>query len=120
MDSDITTFVNHGCKGTYNVGVKTDVDEFSADKDHFVESLTGKRHTGTTIYNPAVDRSLLFDVDCSIRDIHAGEELLTNYLDFVGSGKDWAEDVQDLRDTCSGKVTLGSITEYEQYSDEED
>jgi SET domain-containing protein len=49
----------------------------------------------------------------NIRDIKAGEEILSNYLDFSSDEKFWAHDVVDLRNICSG-VALGEVTEYEQ------
>lgn len=81
VDSSIITFVNHGCNGTYNVGEKTDYDEFSAKLDEPADALNGRSHTGTSVFNPVIDRQLfLAGGDVSIRDIKAGEEILDNYL----------------------------------------
>lgn len=80
VDSSIITFVNHGCNGTYNVGVKTDYNEFSSNLDAPTDDLDGRSHTGTSVFNPVVDRHLFFGGDESLRDIKAGEEILDNYL----------------------------------------
>ena len=118
VDSSIITFVNHGCKGEYNVGIETDVDEFSADLDEPIEGLNGKSHTGTSIFNPVIDRHLLSHVgDLSIEGIDAGEEILDNYLAFVGSEEDWEEDIRGLRRMCKGMRVEGSVTDYEDYYD---
>ena len=115
MDSSIIAFVNHGCRGQYNVGEETDEDEFSVDRDEPIEALTGKSHTGTSIYNPIIDRHLLNIGDMSVEDIEAGDEILDNYLAFVGSEDEWEEDVENLRAMCSGLRTEGSVNEYEDY-----
>jgi len=115
VDSSIITFVNHGCYGSYNVGVETDVDEFTADLDEPDEALTGKSHTGTSIYNPVIDRHLNHIGDMSIEDIEAGEEILDNYLAFVGSVEEWEEEINHLRAMCKGKRVQGSVNEYEDF-----
>ena len=116
MDSSIVTFVNHGCKGSYNVGVETSYHEFSVDLDTPMEAaINGKSHTGTSLFNPVIDRHLFFSGDVTVRDIQAGEELLDNYLAFIGGEEAWAHDVNDLRNQCLGQSTEGSVTEYENY-----
>lgn len=117
VDSSILAFVNHGCRGDYNVGEKTYIDEFSADRDEPIEALTGKSHTGTSVYNPVIDRHLLHMGDMSLDDIEAGDEILDNYLAFVGSMEEWEEDIDNLRDMCSGYLTEDSVEEYEKYYD---
>jgi SET domain-containing protein len=113
VDSGLLTFANHGCNGTYNIGVVTDFDEFTANTDVLPDEQSGKSHEGTTIFNPFVDRHLTHSTVMNIRDIKAGEEILSNYLDFSSDEKFWADDVVDLRNICSG-VALGEVTEYEQ------
>lgn len=108
-------FVNHGCEGEYNVGIETEDDEFSADPDYPIEALNGKSHAGTSIYNPVVDRHLYRGGDLSLdEEIDAGEEILDNYLAFVGSEDEWEEDIEFLRDMCNGKNAKGSVTDYEE------
>lgn len=112
VDSGVLTFANHGCNRTYNVGEKTSVDEFTADLDSLPEEVNGESHTGTTIFNPLVDRHVRREWEQSLRDIAAGEEILDNYLAFTGNNDDWAKDVQDLRNQCSGQAT-GLVSDYE-------
>ena len=113
VDSSIITFVNHGCHGSYNVGLETEVDEFTADPDFIPEMLNGKSHAGTSTFNPFVDRTLFFTADISSRDIKASEEILDNYLAFIGGDDDWKDDLVDYRDLCSGGQGTLSVTEYE-------
>lgn len=115
VDSSIITFVNHGCHGEYNVGLDTEEDEFTADPRIPIESLNGKSHTGTSIFNPVIDRHLLHVGDVTLEEIDEGEEILDNYLAFIGSGEDWDIEIMELRNMCSGKVIEMSVTDYEHY-----
>lgn len=117
VDSSIITFVNHGCRGEYNVGLETEEDEFSADPDEPIELLNGKSHTGTSIFNPVIDRHLSHSGDMSLEDIEEGDEILDNYLAFVGSEEEWEEDIEHLRSVCRGKLTEGTVNEYEDWYD---
>jgi hypothetical protein len=119
VDSSIVTFVNHGCNGTFNIGIATDFDEFTTDTRTPPAALMGQSHTGTSVFNPVIDRHLFYSGDVSLRDIDAGEEILDNYLNFIGSQEAWEDDVNDLRKQCSGEVTPDSVSEYENYSDEQ-
>ena len=112
VDSSILTFVNHGCRGSYNIGEETPFDEFSADPDSLDYVSAGRSHKGTSTFNPVVDRHLRFQPDVSLREIKAGEEILDNYLDFVGLPEYWTKDVMDLRALCSGQA-VGQVTNYE-------
>lgn len=114
VDSGIMTFVNHGCKGSYNIGKETPFDEFTARLDApCSEAADGRSHSGTTTFNPVVDRHLTFWIDKSIRDIKAGEEVLDNYLAFTCSNRDkWFKDVANLRAECLGEA-VGEVTSYE-------
>ena len=47
----------------------------------------------------------------ALRDIKAGEEILTNYV-FYATGADWLKDVEDLKRLCSGEE-VGFITKVE-------
>jgi len=114
VDSNIVTFVNHGCRGTYNVGEEMDVDEFSVDPDKPIEALSGKSHAGrASIFDPVIDRHLIGTMETTVKDIKAGDEILDNYLAFIGSEGFWADDVMDLRKQCSGEATEWSVTGYE-------
>ena len=67
-------------------------------------------------YSPVYERHLrqLMSIgDVTLRDIAQGEEILCNYLLFVGDPDDWKEEVVSLRGQCAGK-TKGHITQYEE------
>ena len=115
VDSSIITFVNHGCRGTYNVGIETELDEFSANPEEPVEALDGRSHTGTSIFNPVIDRHLLMVGDMNIKDIKKGDEILDNYIAFVGSIEEWEEDIEGLQAMCKGEIIEGSVTDYEEF-----
>jgi predicted ABC-class ATPase len=112
VDSGVITFVNHGCKGAYNVGEITAFDEDTVNTDVMPDEVGGKSHEGTSIFNPVIDRHLFFMGDMSNRDIQAGEEILDNYLAFVSSEDYWAKDVIELRNQCAG-TAIGEVIEYE-------
>jgi hypothetical protein len=112
VDSALLTFVNHGCNGTYNIGVVTGFDESTVNTDVIPDELSGKSHQGTSTFNPVVDRHLNNNACMNIRAIKAGEEILDNYLAFSSSEEDWAQDVIDLRNQCAG-LSFGEVTEYE-------
>jgi hypothetical protein len=66
-------------------------------------------------YNPVMDRNMrgiMCSVSRALRDIKAGEEILDNYLAFVGSEDDWEEDIRSLRNQCTG-TGIGEVLEYE-------
>lgn len=114
VDSDIMTFVNHGCNGTYNIGVHTDVNEFTISIDDPPENLLG-RSESVHLFNPAVDRGYVYvngGPNAALRDIRAGEEILDNYLLFIGTGDYWEADVTGLRNQCLGQA--GDVVEYEE------
>lgn len=91
------------------------MDEFSADPDYPIEALNGKSHTGSSIFNPVIDRHLTMAGDRNVKDIKAGDEILDNYLAFCGSEEEWEEDIINLKAMCKGKVVDGSVTDYEEY-----
>jgi hypothetical protein len=72
-----------------------------------------------TIYSPFVDRHIVYysgGLDHALRDIQAGEEILTNYLHFVGNQAEWENDLGELRRSCGGGG--GSLRDYEHYFSE--
>jgi len=93
VDAWITTFCNHGCNGTYNYG--DDGDEFTemnVDLDHASDDVLNTAH----VWSPVIERHLrqvLGVGDATTRDIKKGEEILCNYLSFIGDPKDWKEEV---------------------------
>jgi hypothetical protein len=94
------------------MGTKTAFDEFTADVHMLNDNVNGKSHTGTTTFNPVIDRHLRYMADHSNRDIQAGEEILDNYLVFVGDEEDWGPYVTYVRALCSGE-DVGIVTSYE-------
>lgn len=63
------------------------------------------------VYNPVMERNPRMP-EIIIRDIAAGEEILDNYLGFIGHEGDWVYDVQMLRDQCRG-IGVGEVVSYE-------
>jgi hypothetical protein len=49
--------------------------------------------------------------DYTLRDIKAGEEILTNYVSFVDPSE-WKQEILILRSQCAGEE-VGEITDYE-------
>lgn len=116
IDSGSSTFVNHGCNGTYNAGTHSDVTELTADPEHPPEEMLGESHTeSATLYNPFIDRHLPYytnGIHSAVRDIHPGEEILDNYLWFGFDEESWADYVVSLQNECNGGV--GEVVKYEQ------
>lgn len=115
VDSGITTFCNHGCNGTYTYGNEegeTNLTEMNAPLD---QAPWDFRNDAWQVYSPVFERHLRQQLsvgDYTLRDIRRGEEVLCDYLGFVGDPDDWAEDVASLRGQCSGKK-MGDIAVYE-------
>jgi hypothetical protein len=108
------TFINHGCNSTFNVGIFTDINEFTADIQCppawlFLETTEGV----ADIYNPANTRSPSRFASLSThRDMKSKEEFLDNYLSFIGSEENWEEDILGLRSQCLGG--FGQVEEHQQ------
>jgi len=117
VDSSITTFCNHGCNGTYNFGAKTDeVTEINIDLDNIPEFFCAK----AKVYSPVFERHLrqkLTGLDYVRRDIHQGEEILCNYLDFDADQESLKVEIAKLRSQCAGE-TMGQIAEYESWTEQ--
>jgi hypothetical protein len=113
VDSSIMMFCNHGCNGTHNLGsVDVNYTEFNVDPKHPPESIISSREKA---FAPARERNLrevLTHGDTTNRDIKKGEEVLCNYLEFVGDSSAWEEDVRGLQGQCTG-TELGEISAYE-------
>ena len=114
------TFINHGCNGTYNNGFEFhNLTEFTVSVEAIPEEFGGQGvgGRGGKVFNPVFDRNRRFVLtggDYTLRDIKSGEEILDNYLDFIGAADDWESDIDDLQSQCSGK-DIGGVTEYEEY-----
>jgi len=110
IDSMIVLFCNHGCNGTYNVGMPGD--------EYYTEMNVDSHHAGEVIkpapiFSPINERHMHqhYYADSILRDIKKGEEILCNYLDFIGASDSFEEDVMDLRAVCTGG--MGEVTTYE-------
>jgi hypothetical protein len=83
--------------------------------------MKGEIHDFTdSLYSPFMDRhlpSITAGYDQALRDIRAGEEILSDYLEFTGSHKEWGGQVTLLRDVCHGGG--GEVTQYERMYEEE-
>lgn len=113
VDSGLLMFCNHGCNGSYNLGHGSADNEVDADPNQPPESLLLKGG-----FNPALERNLrqaLTSGETTNRDIKKGEEILCNYLDYIGDAAYWEEDVRGLQGQCAG-TELGDISSYEQAS----
>jgi hypothetical protein len=110
VDSGIVAFINHGCNGTFNVGIESEWHELNIDEDG--EIPEDYPFYGVAPYNPHIDRNLRRDqsVSQNSKPVKAGEELLENYLSFGGEEK-FMDDMIELRKECSGG--LGFIEEYQ-------
>jgi len=113
VDSGLMMFCNHGCNGTYNLCPDDANDsEASVDPNQPPESLSS---IWGSAFSPAVERNLrqaLISGDKTNRDIKKGEEILCNYLEFIGRASDWEADVRGLQGQCAG-TELGEISFYE-------
>ncbi len=93
IDSGIALFCNHGCNGTYNVGELGDngYTEMSVDLHH----AEGELVKSAAIFSPIAERHmrLFWGQYFSLRDIKQGEEILCNYLEYIGDPDYWEEEV---------------------------
>jgi len=105
VDSDIMTFVNHGCNGTYNTGDALDVTEQDISADGRILEIL-KQYNTTDVFNPFEERNHHVSLFTSNREIVEGDELLDNYLLYsCGHG------LEELKAMCNGKD--GIVTQYE-------
>lgn len=110
IDSGIALFSNHGCNGTYNVGVPGTVHtEMSVDLQHAV----GDAVDHDLIFSPFVERHIRQTLiqDTTLRDIKEGEEILSNYLDFIGDSEYWEQEVMAQRAVCAGAMGEIAVNE---------
>jgi len=110
-EASIMRFCNHGCNGTFNYGRIGNMTEVNADPKQPPPELL----YGIAGFNPVLERNmrhLLSTVDKTTKDIKKGEEILCNYLEYVGNPSDWEEEINDLRGQCDGSK-MGVITEVE-------
>lgn len=112
IDAGTGTFCNHGCNGTYNYGDdESTVTELNADINFAPEDVQNKAVPFSPVYERHL-RQILALGDYFLRDIKQGEEILCNYLSFVGESADWKEEVENLRSECAGDI-MGTVQAYE-------
>ena len=114
VDAGIISFVNHGCNGTYNVGVPFNETETTIPLGHGIPAILAKEEA--SVFHPFNERhfdSKGWEDDVALRTIEAGEEILDNYLVFGGTGdvEEWELNLEELKVLCSGGV--GVVSEYE-------
>ena len=106
VDTNVLTFRNHGCNGTYNLGAFTELTEWTADEDFFPREFDSAYHHWSG-YDPFAMRIPVYtSLIQPIREIHAGEEILGNYLTFSGAYSGFKYDLEDLRKQCGGEAGL--------------
>jgi len=111
VDSGALMFCNHGCNGTYNYGVITGFTEANVDLKQPPEMIIGK----SSAFSPVTERNMrqyLSGGDATNRVIKQGEELLCDYLGYVGNPQYWEEEIVSLRGQCDGSG-VGDITYFE-------
>ncbi len=106
-------FCNHGCNGTFNLRNDdfANYTEANVDPNQPPESI----FLSGSAFSPVLERNLrqmLTSGDKTNRDIKKGEEILCNYLEFIGSASHWAEDIRGLQGQCAG-TEVGEISAYE-------
>jgi hypothetical protein len=113
VESGLLTFVNHGCNGTFNIGLQTNFTELSIDLDHLPKFLS--KYSNMAVYDPIEERRITMHQIAVMNHIplNKGDELFDNYLVYGGT-KYLDNNVRDLRDECSG--AFGLVEQYQQYA----
>jgi hypothetical protein len=107
-NSGILTFANHGCNGTYNIGLKSEFHELNVDINNIPKQYVNHAEP----YNPAKERNLLLVQAVSHKDLKAGDELADNYMPYGGE-KYFESMVVELRTVCASG--FGLVWEYERW-----
>lgn len=113
--SGIATFIiNHGCDGSYNVGLGTNFSEQTANEGNWFKH--NQKEWQDYIYNPYIDRNawVLMHTLLGVarRDILAGEEITDNFLNRIASSEImWKRAVVDLKKQCDSKGARGEGNE---------
>ena len=115
VDTSISTFINHGCRGTYNVGVPYEYHEMNImdcpSPDH--QPCMTCDDQDIRIYHPYVERQYPMwgcPLIVANRDIAAGEEIWYDYMCMSGTDNMW-EQIVDLQYMCRGGI--GFVSQYE-------
>ena len=113
VDSGAMMFCNHGCNGSYNLGIVTGFTEVNVDLTKPPKEIIHK----PSAFNPVKERNIRQYLvnhggGKANRNITQGEELLCDYLQYVGDPSYWEEEIGSLRGQCDGSE-VGDITNYE-------
>jgi len=118
VESNVLTFVNHGCNGDYNIDSYTGIEK-KKNKAFFTEQNVTHSHfpkKRRPFFSPFLDRHVhLYDVDLNevTRDIKAGDEILSDYLFYTDSYENsFFSESQVLKRICNGEE-VGLITKAE-------
>jgi hypothetical protein len=114
VDPNVMTFINHGCNGTYIMTPRLPFTELDADPEKMPEEI-GTDPSEASVYNIFVDRNIFIMLNANerlMRSVHAGEELLDNYLLYL-SVDNWKTGLLDYKTQCL-KQAQGAIGVYEQ------
>jgi hypothetical protein len=108
------SFINHGCRGTYNIGWPWVENEMTLDYGHIPQDVV--QDNRLPMYHPRASRHFPLwpnEVTTTLVDIAADSELLDNYLTYGGAASmdAWNAHLRSLKSVCSGGI--GSIAEYE-------
>jgi hypothetical protein len=109
VETSIGFIANHGCNGTYNQMSRNSImkSEIEVTMDIFpLEDEVEYNDKNNSLFNPVLARHVESEwshTDSVIRYVEAGEELFTNYLQYVVQRRDWPETVRSLRALCNGE-----------------
>lgn len=114
VDTSIATFVNHGCRATYNMGKKLAYHEMNILDCNSEHPCMTCSDTENDAYDPFSERQYpMWNCQNNIanRDIDIGEEMLDEYM-CMGGTQYLMESINDLQNMCRGGD--GFVTLYEE------
>ena len=111
VDPGILTFMNHGCHGSYNVGIVGNVTESSTGENSATVAILNEREIEFNPYTLRHFPGWGCQEYVANRDINIGEEMLDNYIGY-GGDLEFDKNLQELRTLCSGDI--GLVSRYEQ------
>jgi hypothetical protein len=118
------TFANHGCNGTNNFRAKREWNEMYPimDGDNqkpCIQCMKNVYVSSDLYYDPYHERHYpMWQCQSLVanRDIDMGEEVLDNYVDYIGTDESlWFEFLDELQHVCTGGI--GYITQYDNEKD---
>ncbi|KAL7577423.1 hypothetical protein ACA910_004710 [Epithemia clementina (nom. ined.)] len=112
VDAGLAVFINHGCNGTYVVGVRTETTELTADPDKIPDELWN--HEGEfSFFDPTLDRRqfVYTNLEVLLQDVKSGDEVVSNYLEYLHEDN-WASGIADFKAQCLMQ-SIGAINRYE-------